>query len=80
MARAKMPSDAALDIAIMWLRDNEGDEGEADACKSVADWLDSEKDERWLRSQARAAGVPVARLRRKLRENSTEGNSSCVPL
>lgn len=67
----KMPPDDALDTAIAWLRDNEGDGGESDRCKAVADWLNHEQIERALRDHAYKAGVPVASLRRKLAENAS---------
>jgi hypothetical protein len=59
----KLPTDA-LDIAISWLRANEGDNGEADACNAVADWLEQEEQSKLLRKAAREAGVPVAKLRK----------------
>jgi hypothetical protein len=41
MTRAPtIPSDPELDIAIEFLRLNEGDAGEAEACHAVADWLE----------------------------------------
>ena len=62
----KMPSTEALDVAIAWLECNEGTGDEGAACKAVASWLEHMNREAWLRHEARAAGVPVARLRRKL--------------
>jgi hypothetical protein len=62
----RMPRDELLLVAIMWLESNEGDGIEEEACRAVAGWLRREKDERFLRDEARKAGVPVARLRRAL--------------
>lgn len=64
----KMPSTEAIDIAVEWLQANEGVGQEGDACKAVAAWLDHVNREAWIRHEARARGVPVARLRRKLAE------------
>lgn len=62
----KHPTDEQIRMAAEWLRINEGEEGEAQACHAVADWIEHEADERVLRSEARKAGVTVARLRRML--------------
>lgn len=64
----KMPSTEQLNVAISWLRANEGIDGEADACEAVAAWIEHEERERLIRSKARAAGVSVARFRRRLNE------------
>lgn len=66
----KMPGTDDLNTAIAWLRSNEGDNGEADRCAAVADWIEYEERERYLRLAARDAGVPVARLRRRIRETA----------
>lgn len=63
---AKLPTDQQVGVAVMWLRLNEGKDGETEACHAVADWIEHEAFEAMLRSEARSAGVPVARLRRKL--------------
>jgi hypothetical protein len=63
-----MPGTDTLDTAIAWLRSNEGDNGEAERCAAVADWLEHEERERALRSAARQAGVQIARVRRRLAE------------
>jgi hypothetical protein len=66
----KMPETKALDIAISWLRSNEGIEGESDACELVAAWIEHEERERYIRRAAREGRCPVARLRRKLQESA----------
>lgn len=66
--RPPMPSEWQVDAAVAWLRCNEGPMGESDACRITADWIDYIAHEDFLRRQARLAGVPVARLRRKLAE------------
>lgn len=66
----KLPPDEQLDVAAQWLRLNEGELGEAEACKAVADYLDWKARETDLRAHAREAGVPVALLRRKLAQGS----------
>jgi hypothetical protein len=66
----KMPPLEQIGIALDWLRSNEGDNGESDACQAVADWLEHQETERQLRGAARSGGVPVAALRRKLKENA----------
>lgn len=35
----KRPNPRALLTAVEWLKCNEGEDGEADDCKTVADWL-----------------------------------------
>lgn len=64
----RQPSEEQINIATAWLRDNEGDDGEADACRAVADWIRHLANEAFLRNSARKAGVTVARLKRKLAE------------
>ena len=62
------PTDTEINIAIMWLESNEGDNGEAEACKAVAEWIAHEQRERVVAKIARRAGVTKARARRKLEE------------
>jgi len=62
------PTDEQLYTAIAWLRCNEGDHGEREGCEAVAAYLEHWAFENMLRREARKAGVPVARLRRKLLE------------
>jgi hypothetical protein len=64
----RMPGTDDLNIAIAWLRSNEGDNGEAEACARVADWIEHEEHERAIRYGARAAGITTAMLRRKMAE------------
>lgn len=69
-----MPGTDAIDTAIAWLRSNGGEDGESERCAAVADWIESEEFERYLRKTAREAGVPVARLRRRIAEQrKTDG-------
>lgn len=67
-----MPSDELLDIAIAWLEVNESENGtdEREACLATARWLAHLRDERLLRTEARLAGVPVAKLRELLAEQA----------
>jgi rubrerythrin len=66
----KKPTPEQIDFAITWLELNEGADGEGEGCKAVADWLAHMQREDYLRSEARKAGEPVARLRRKLKEQA----------
>lgn len=68
MPRLTFPSKEQIDIALLWLRVNEGDGEEAAACEAVAAWIEAMEVERFLRNEARKCGVTVARLRRKLAE------------
>jgi transcription initiation factor TFIIIB Brf1 subunit/transcription initiation factor TFIIB len=72
-----MPDDDALDIAIEWLTCNEGEGAEGEACKAVARWLAFEQCERTVRTAARAAGVTVAQLRRRLQEKTLTNRTKC---
>lgn len=63
----KCPTQEQMDTAIMWLRSNEGVDGESERCEAVAAWLDDMMLQKQLREAARSGGVPVAALRRKLR-------------
>jgi hypothetical protein len=65
-AQPTFPTDDEISIAVAWLNVNEGDGGEAEACKAVGAWLEHERFERMLRREARAGGVPVAQLRQRL--------------
>lgn len=58
-----LPGDRYLDIAIEWLRNNEGDGEEQAACRTVAAWLANEQANRMVRTEARRAGIPVRKLR-----------------
>lgn len=65
----KMPTTEQMDIAVMWLESNEGEGEEGEACQAVAGWLEHQNKEAFLRREAKANGVPVAALRRKLAES-----------
>lgn len=64
----KRPTTEQLDTALAWLRSNEGDNGEAERCQAVADWLEHQEREAVLRRAAREGGVSVKALRSKLAE------------
>ena len=60
-----------IEVAIGWLDVNEGDNGEAAACRRVADYLHSlferRLEDRAIRAVARQAGVPLQDARRALK-------------
>jgi hypothetical protein len=68
---AKKPTDQQFEIAVMWLQGNEGDGGESDACRAVADWIESCRTQDMLRKAARAGGVSVRNLRKRLQDRAT---------
>lgn len=76
MARAQMPRDDQINVALLWLENNEGDGSEREACLAVRDWIVSLKQERMLRSVAKDAGIPVAMLRRKIAEREAAQKES----
>jgi hypothetical protein len=47
------PTETQVGIALDWLRSNEGDNGEAEACRALADWAEEFFEDRWLRSAER---------------------------
>lgn len=67
---ANRPTEDQFNIAIEWLRNNEGQEDEAEACQTVAKWLDAQAAKFIIQDAAKEAGVPVTALRRKLKENA----------
>lgn len=68
----KRPTDDQFAVAVEWLLANEGEDGEAEACKAVADWIEAGRSESYLRTAARKAGVPVAALRKRLHEQGAK--------
>jgi hypothetical protein len=52
-----------LDTAIAWLECNEGDEGESDACKRVAAFLERERIKRLATKLATEAGITFKRAK-----------------
>lgn len=69
----RMPQDDQIQIAVMWLFNNEGIGAEEEACKAVAKWLEQEVAERVLRSAERQAGLPLAVARERIAQaNATE--------
>jgi hypothetical protein len=63
------PDDFAT--AIAWLNHNDGDNGEAEACSRVAEWLRAKMEDEALRGIARAEGIPFARLRAAMSDKLT---------
>jgi hypothetical protein len=64
----KRPTADDIAIASEWLNYNTGENGEAESCKRVADWIDAMARAEIERQAARGIGAPVSALRRKLRE------------
>lgn len=60
----KRPTDEQIAIASMWLESNEGEGEERAACVAVANWLQHQQREYWLRSEAKRHGISVPDLRR----------------
>ncbi len=63
----RTPTPDQLRTAADWLEVNEGLEGEAERCKAVSVWLNAQADAQEMRAECRKAGVPVAKLRARLR-------------
>lgn len=69
----KMPGSDAINIAILWLQNNEGiEDSEAEKCKEVAGWLEHQECERYLRHVAKTGGVPMVKVRAMLKRRTTE--------
>jgi hypothetical protein len=68
----KSPTDEQLQIAALWLENNEGEGEEGEACKAVAAWIEHQRSERKIKNTARKIGVTPARLRAKLAEKQIE--------
>lgn len=64
----RLPNDDDINTAIAWLECNEGDNGEAEACKRVSDYLAARALDREIVREANQAGVSPKDLRRKMRE------------
>lgn len=62
----RAPTDQQFETAIIWLQSNEGDCGEAEACRQVADWIERQRTTASLKQVAREAGVSVSQLRKRL--------------
>lgn len=67
------PQGDTLQTALQWLRLNEGRDGESDACKAVADWLEDFATDDMIRREARRAGIPVALVRKRLAAKAWSG-------
>ncbi len=57
-------SDDAIQVAILWLESNEGEE--AEDLQTVADWLKTELNHRAVKRAAKEQGVPVAFVRQAI--------------
>ena len=66
----KKPSEADFELAACWLRINDGDNGESEACNRVAEWLDERRRASRIREAAREAGIPVAMIRARLKQTA----------
>lgn len=62
----KRPTEEQIDIAREWLRSNEGDGEEGEACRAVEAWLTHLKTEHTVGMIARSAGVPRSKARAHL--------------
>jgi len=69
----KHPTEAQIDVAVLWLQSNEGEEYKD--CEAVAAWLDHLVAERLLRGYARRHGITMATARKQLAD-SINGNKS----
>lgn len=64
----KSPTYDDMQVAILWLQSNEGEEGgEREACARVARWLETKAQAAYEVAAARNAGVSVTKLRQRLR-------------
>lgn len=52
----RMPTQEQINVAIMWLQSNEGEDGELSDCNAVAQWLQHQAHNAMLREEARAGG------------------------
>jgi hypothetical protein len=66
--RPCFPAQSQIDIATLWLENNEGQEDEREACMAVAKWLQAESLDRKLRLEARLAGIPIDKVRERIRQ------------
>lgn len=64
-----------LATAAAWLECNEGDQGEADACHRVADWIQAEIERREVAAMARQNGVKVSTVRHAIRKATQAGDT-----
>lgn len=66
------PNSQDLIIAIMWLESNEGDNGEADNCKIVAQYLNKlltkTEESEMINDAAQKAGLLPSVLKRRLKQ------------
>jgi hypothetical protein len=64
----KRPTTEQLNVAIAWLRSNEGDGGESESCAVVAEWIEHLEQSAVLTAAARKGGVSVKALRERLKK------------
>ena len=64
----RQPTDAQIEAAIEWLKcfDTASEIDNGNDIAAVVAWLDDLLAQRMIRSEARRAGVPTAKLRQKL--------------
>jgi hypothetical protein len=62
----KRPCLEDIQLAAEWLRCNEGDDGESEACSRVATWLDNYALDQEVRAAARQAGCTVAYFKKHM--------------
>lgn len=67
MTRRQVPSGWQIEEAAGWLRCNEGDEGEAESCHLVADWIISLGEARDIRQIAKQKGFTTRYVRQVLK-------------
>jgi hypothetical protein len=58
-----------LEVACEWLWVNEGEAGERESCQRVHDWIKTEIEDREIRMVARATGMSLGSVRRKLAQS-----------
>lgn len=64
---SRRPTDEQLSTAVLWLESNEGEDGEAEACKATAAWIKHLLSESVVQRVARRAGVPRGKAREAIR-------------
>lgn len=70
-----------LRVAAAWLGDNEGEDGEAEACQRVAEWISAEIERRELNAAVRQIKAQVpnatnAQIKSRLAKRSTAGREA----
>lgn len=70
----RRPSPDSFDVAIAWLRVNEGADGERDACFAVADWLVDQEETLLVRRVARESRLPTDFIRKRIAKKKSIGS------